>query len=184
MSVWLVVLILGGVGVVTLILFFYATFGLMFVFGAPWVPTSPKVARAMLELAGLKRNETLLDLGCGHGVISILAAKEIDAKGIGLDIHPGLVWWARWRALIRGVRHRTSFRRANLLKTTLPKVDVVSIYLLDGLMNELRDILVRDLNPGTRIVSHGFAFKDIEPHRTVRLDKKQLYLYQVQDLKR
>ena len=100
MSTWIVMMILGGVGVLTLILFLYASFGLMFVFGAPWVPTSPAVAREMLRAASVREGETVLDLGCGHGVISILAAREFGARGIGLDIHPGLIWWARWRALV------------------------------------------------------------------------------------
>ena len=174
-------MILGGVGVLTLILFLYASFGLMFVFGAPWVPTSPAVAREMLRAASVREGETVLDLGCGHGVISILAAREFGARGIGLDIHPGLIWWARWRALVRGVYRKTSFSRANLLKASLPKADVVTLYLLDGLMNEIREILVRDLEPDTRIVSHGFAFKGIEPRHTVNLKNKVVYLYHVQD---
>jgi len=175
---------LGGMGVLALVLFLYASFGLMFVFGAPWVPTSKKVARAMLKLAKVKKGDRVLDLGCGNGVISILAAKEFGAKSTGLDIHPGLIWWARWRAWIGGVKTRTQFKRANLLKITLPKADIVTVYLLEGLMGSVRPILVRDLDPKTCIVSHGFEFDGVQARQELSKQGKTVYLYKVKDLKK
>lgn len=169
-------------GVLALFLLLYASFGLMFVFGAPWVSTSNKVARAMLKFAAAKKGDVLLDLGCGNGAISILAAKEFGTESIGFDIHPGLIWWARLRAVFYGVAMKTTFRRANILKTTLPKADIITIYLLEALMDELRPLLVRDLDPLTHIVSHGFKFSGIEPLKGIKIDEAHVYLYQVNQL--
>src|SRR4029077_12275215 len=55
---------------------------------APYVPSSDKVVRAMLKLAGVNNNDIVYDLGCGDGRIVILAAKEFGAHGIGIDLNP------------------------------------------------------------------------------------------------
>ena len=55
---------------------------------APYVPSSDKVASAMLKLAGVSKSDIVYDLGCGDGRIVILAAKQYGAHGTGIDLNP------------------------------------------------------------------------------------------------
>ena len=58
------------------------------IFGAPTVYSSKKAVIDTLKLADLKKDELLIDLGCGNARVLILAAKEFGARGIGVDRSP------------------------------------------------------------------------------------------------
>jgi ubiquinone/menaquinone biosynthesis C-methylase UbiE len=51
------------------------------------------VAEDIVAQAGLKPGERVLDVACGTGVVSRLAAERVGAQGsvTGLDIHPGML---------------------------------------------------------------------------------------------
>jgi predicted RNA methylase len=51
-----------------------------------FVPTDLAVVNAMLALAGVTRDDIVDDLGCGDGRIVIAAAKELGARGVGVDL--------------------------------------------------------------------------------------------------
>ena len=54
--------------------------------GGPYVPTPQKVVEAMLDLAGVRANDFVMDLGSGDGRIVLTAATRNKARGIGVDI--------------------------------------------------------------------------------------------------
>ena len=60
----------------------------------------------MLALAGVGKNDLVVDLGCGDGRIPITAAKTYGARGIGVDIDPQRIAEANANAAAAG-RHRT-----------------------------------------------------------------------------
>lgn len=55
---------------------------------------------------GLKRDERVLDLGCGTGYTACLLAKGPGARVVGLDLRPKMLGWAKKRALKEGVADR------------------------------------------------------------------------------
>src|SRR5688572_31889950 len=54
----------------------------------PYVPTPQTVVDAMLDMAAVKKDDVVYDLGCGDGRIVITAAKKYGARGVGVDIDP------------------------------------------------------------------------------------------------
>ena len=56
----------------------------------PFVPSPQDVVDKMIELAGVKKGDTVYDLGSGDGRIVIAAAKK-GAKAVGFEIDPDLV---------------------------------------------------------------------------------------------
>ena len=75
---------------------------------APYVTTPPVVVNALLRLAGVKRGDTVYDLGCGDGRIVIAAAKQYGAHGMGIDINPDRIGEARANARKAGVEASSS----------------------------------------------------------------------------
>ena len=132
---------------------------------APYVPTPQEVVDRMLALAGVGKNDVVLDLGCGDGRIPITAAKAFGAKGIGVDIDPQRIAEANANAKAAGVSHLVTFKLEDAMTTDLSQATVVTLYLLSSSNLKLRPILTRQLKPGSRIVAHNFAMGDWEAEK-------------------
>jgi hypothetical protein len=61
------------------------------------------------------------------------------------------------------------FLEQDLFEADFRDATVVTLYLLPRLNLDLRPKLLRDLRPGTRVVSHDFDMAEWQPDQTVRL---------------
>ncbi len=134
-----------------------------------FVPTAPEAVAKMLEMAEVDKNDLVYDLGCGDGRIVIAAAKK-GARGVGIDIDPVRIQESKQNAEREGVTDRAKFIEADLFQTDLRPATVVTLYLLPELNLRLRPKLMRELKPGTPIVSHDFDMGDWQPERTEYVD--------------
>ena len=121
-----------------------------------YVPTPQPVVEAMLEVANVTKSDVVYDLGSGDGRILITAAKKYGARGVGIEINPALVKKATENAAAAGVSDRVRFVNENLFTADISQATVVTLYLLQSINERLRPKLVRELKPGTRVVSHVF----------------------------
>jgi SAM-dependent methyltransferase len=144
-----------------------------------YVPTRQPVVDAMLKLADVKGSDIVYDLGCGDGRIVITAAKEYGAKGKGIDIDPKRIKEAKENATEANVNDKVEFVLANLFESDVSEASVVILYLLNSLNLKLRPILLEQLKPGTRIVSHSFHMGDWEPEKKEVVDGATIYLWTV-----
>ena len=148
----------------------------------PFVATERRVARRMLEVAGVTSEDVVYDLGSGDGRIPIIAARDFGARGVGVEIDPELVAKSRERARAAGVADRVEFRQKDLFDADVRDATVVTLYLWPEINVKLRPKLLRQLDPGDRIVSHDFRMGDWEPDRTIDAGKDKtgtatLYLW-------
>jgi hypothetical protein len=146
----------------------------------PYVPTPQIVVNQMLELAKVSGDDVLYDLGSGDGRIPITAAQKYNVRrGTGVELNPELVEESRANAETAGVSDRVEFLQQDLFKTDLSKATVVTLYLLPDVNLELRSKLLRELKPGTRIVSHDFDMGEWKPEQVVNVqsDSRQHTLY-------
>ncbi|EKQ66875.1 ribosomal protein L11 methylase [Leptolyngbyaceae cyanobacterium JSC-12] len=144
-----------------------------------YVPTPPAVVNEMLRLADVKSTDLVYDLGSGDGRIVIAAAQQRGARGIGIDIDPQRIQEANENAQKAGVSDRVEFRQQDLFQTDFSDATVVTLYLLPELNVRLRPKLLRELKPGTRIVSHDFDMGDWKPDQVVQVDGKTVYYWVV-----
>ena len=131
----------------------------------PFITSPDNVTLEMLNAAGVKRGDYVIDLGSGDGRIVILAAKRFEATGLGVEIDPRLVEKSKANARDAGVADKAEFREQDLFKTDLTPATVVTMYLLPEFNLQLRPSLLA-LKPGTRIVSHDWDMGDWKPDRT------------------
>ncbi|UBF23564.1 class I SAM-dependent methyltransferase [Kovacikia minuta CCNUW1] len=136
----------------------------------PYEPTPYPVAEAMLELAKVTQDDVVYDLGSGDGRIIITAAQKFGARGVGIDINSQLVEESRENARKAGVSDRVQFLKQDLFKADVRQATVVTLYLLPKINLKLRPILLRQLKPGTRIVSHEHSMGDWKPDQIVKID--------------
>ncbi|MGH9579056.1 MAG: SAM-dependent methyltransferase, partial [Terriglobales bacterium] len=133
----------------------------------------------MLKMAAVSKKDTVYDLGCGDGRIVITAAQRYGARGVGIDIDPERVEEATANVRKAGVADRVKIIRGDLFEADISAATVVTLYLLTELNLKLRPKLLRDLNPGTRIVSHAFAMGDWKPERTADVSGTTVFLWRI-----
>jgi SAM-dependent methyltransferase len=137
----------------------------------PFVPSPMPVVERMLELARVKKDDVVYDLGSGDGRIVIHAAKKYGARGVGIDLDPKLVEQARKKAAEAGVSHLVEFRAQDALQADISEATVVTLYMFRWFNNAMRPKLER-LKPGSRVVAHDFDIDDWTPVKTEELSPK------------
>ena len=144
-----------------------------------FVPTPDEVVVEMLRLADVKATDIVYDLGSGDGRIVITAARRFGARGVGIDLDPKLVAQATKNAEQAGVAERVRFFEADIFEADISNATVVTLYLLTSINERLRPKLLRELKPGTRVVSHQFRMGDWRPDREIVVDYRPLFLWRV-----
>lgn len=140
-----------------------------------FVPTPPETVDEMLRQAHLKKGDVLYDLGSGDGRIPIAAAKQYGIRAVGIDIDPKLVEEAKETARREGVDNLVSFRNEDMFAADIRDATVVTLYLSNTLNVMMRPKLLRELKPGSLIISHDFRMGDWAPEKSIRVPWKNLY---------
>jgi len=145
-----------------------------------YVPTPQPVVEAMLDLAQVTSRDVVYDLGSGDGRIVVTAAKKYGARGVGIELDPKLVKKARENASAAGVAERVRFVTADLFSADIRPASVVTLYLLQSINERLRPKLVRELKPGTRVVSHVFNMgPEWPPEQTITIERSRVFLWSI-----
>ncbi|MFP4227456.1 MAG: methyltransferase domain-containing protein, partial [Salinivenus sp.] len=98
---------------------------------------------------------------------------------VGIEIQSDLVEKARANAEDAGVADRVEFREGDLFEADISDATVVTLYLLPDVNLKLRSKLFRELEPGTRIVSHDFDMEEWKPDTTIEVDGNRLFLWTI-----
>ena len=133
----------------------------------PYEPSSEGIVGTMLEIAHVGREDLVYDLGCGDGRIVIAAAQKTGARGVGVDLDPERVKESLANARKANVTDRVLFFQQDLFQTDIGKATVVMLYLWPEVNLKLRPKLLRELKPGTRVVSHSHNMGSWEPDQSV-----------------
>ncbi|MCX7962131.1 MAG: class I SAM-dependent methyltransferase [Burkholderiales bacterium] len=136
----------------------------------PYVPSPQSVVSDMLKLAEVGPKDFVIDLGSGDGRIVLTAAKVFGARGMGVEIKEELVALSNEAARQQGVADRVKFVNADLFKTDISQATVLTMYLLPNTVNMLKDKLLRELRPGTRVISHDYPLEGWIPEKYVQMD--------------
>lgn len=130
---------------------------------APFDPTPQEVVDRMLTLAGVKNGDLLYDLGSGDGRVLIAAAKRYGVKAVGFEVDPGLVKLANERIKQENLQHLVEVRHQDFTTADLSSASVVTLYLSYDGNHALKPLLLRQLQPGARVVSYTFDMGDWPP---------------------
>ncbi len=134
----------------------------------PFITTPDNITVAMLEIAGVGKQDYVIDLGSGDGRIVITAARRFGARGLGVELVADLVRQSRDNAAKAGVAARARFVEMDLFQADLSQATVITMYLLPEVNLQLRPRLLC-LKPGTRIVSHDWDMGDWRPEKMLTL---------------
>jgi ribosomal protein L11 methyltransferase len=119
-------------------------------FGTGTHPTTAMCLETLgvLDLAG----RSMLDFGCGSGVLAIAALKLGAAYATGVDLDPQALLATRENALRNGVESRLATQTP---AATVPVADYVIANILAGILIELRPVLTAAVADGGDLILSG-----------------------------
>ena len=134
-----------------------------------WIPTPDATLDKMLDMAGVTRDDYVIDLGSGDGRMVIAAAKR-GARAHGVEYNPELVVLSRRAAAIAGVADKATFSQGDMFEADISKATVIPLFLLPNHLNTLAAKFMR-LKPGARVVSNTYEIGGgWEPDESVRTE--------------
>lgn len=145
-------------------------------FNLIYVPTEEKVIEKMFEMGKVGKTDVVFDLGCGDGRIVAMACKKFGCSGVGVDLNPQRISECmetikKYQVEPFVEKFQLEYRLGNALtQPDLNKASVVMLYMLPEFMDLLKPIALKNLKPGSRIVSHDYRWRgdDWEPEMTVQ----------------
>ena len=137
-----------------------------------YIATPQDVVDKMLELAQVKKDDLVYDLGCGDGRIVVTAAKRFGCRAVGYDLDPRRVKESLENVQKNKVGHLVKIEQKDIFTLDLSKANVITLFLLSRL-NVMLIPQLEKLKPGSRIVSHTFAMEGVKPDKVVRLNSSE-----------
>jgi precorrin-6B methylase 2/LEA14-like dessication related protein len=133
-----------------------------------YVATPQDVVDKMLEMADVKKDDLVYDLGCGDGRIVVTAAKRYGCRAVGFDLDPKRVEESLQNVQKNNVGDLVKIEQKDIFTLDLSEADVITLFLLTSLNTKLVPQLEK-LKPGSRIVSHNFAMEGVKPDKVVKM---------------
>ena len=150
---------------------------------APFVASPQPVIEQMLNVAGLKKGETMFDLGCGDGRILVTAAKQYGASAVGVEMSAYLVKRALSEARAAGGGDKVKVIQGDMRNVDVSSAQVVALYLMTEANDLLQPKLEKELKPGARVVSLDFQFRNWKAARVQKVQSSHhnytIYLYEM-----
>jgi len=152
---------------------------------APAYPSPASVVDRMLTIAQVRPGEMVYDLGCGDGRIVIAAAQKFKARAVGIEIRRNIYLRTLARVAALGLSGQVQIVHGNALRYDLSPADVVTLYLLTSSNERLKPILLKELKPAARVVSHDFEIRGWKPVSVNRMVVEgrphMIYLYRMDE---
>ena len=117
-------------------------------------------ALCALEIEKLSGSKTLLDVGCGSGILSLIASRLGYLECKGIDIDSLAVEAARENALKNSINN-IEFTNEKLNQIN-KKYDVVVANILSSVLFDLKADLIRALKPGGTLVLSGILNEEVD----------------------
>jgi len=120
---------------------------------APWWQMPKETVREMCKLAKVTEKSVIYDLGSGTGNALIIAAKEFNATGIGVEIDPFRYAISKFNNKRYHTEKKVAFLKQNFFATPLSDATVIFMYLIPPALKRLTPKFLKEVKHGTMFVS-------------------------------
>ena len=145
-----------------------------------YVPTPPEVVDAMLTMAKVGKGDVIYDLGSGDGRIPITAVQKYGARrAVGIEIRQDLIKEAEANKANARVGNRVRFINADLFESDFRSATVITLFLGPHLNLKVMPKVLKEMRPGTRIVSHAFNIGRWQPEQKMEVSGRDIYLWRI-----
>lgn len=140
----------------------------------PYIATKHKFVSQVINFSGVKKGNTVVDLGSGDGRLLFEVAKR-GAFGIGYEINPFLILLSKLKRYLKGYDQEIKIINKSVWNADLKVADVILIYSLKTKMKKFEDFVYKNAPKGTRVLVNTNPFPNKKPIKRT----ENLYLYVV-----
>lgn len=108
------------------------------------------------------RNATVLDIGCGSGILSIAAAKLGADTVIGVDLDPAAVKVSKENVAQNGLIGFVEIRHGDLMEVITEKADIIVANIIADVIIQLSETVHRYIKPAGLFISSGIILSKKE----------------------
>jgi len=147
-----------------------------------FVPSPQDVVEKMLDMAAVKKDDVVCDLGCGDGRIVVTAATKYGCRGVGYDLNPKCVKLSQDAVAKAGIEKMVRIENKDIFTVDLSEVTVATLFLSPAINAKLAPQFAK-MKSGSRIVSHAFTMPGYAPDKTITVKSaddgisRKLYLW-------
>ena len=135
--------------------------------------TPQKVVDGCLAIVQPRKDELLVDLGCGDGRWLISAVRDYGCRAVGVEIDRDVAALATRNVKAAGLSDRVTVIHGDARRYDLAGVDIVVLYLFPELIEQLEPELFR----ASRVISYSHPIPHVTNQRLV-VAKQPVYLWQ------
>jgi len=143
-----------------------------------YFPSTRRIVDTIAEFAQIKDGDVAVDLGAGDGRVCIELARR-GAVCIGIERNPFLFWRASNKVAATEVEDRITLVKQDLNDYDLSGASVVVAFLSQTTTYPLKDKVLKETRPGTRVILVDHRFEDWEPEKMVTVQRIPVRLYVV-----
>lgn len=107
-------------------------------------------------------NSIVYDIGCGSGILSIIAAKLGAKKAIGVDIDEVAYRVSMSNAEINSVQNIVDIRHGNLMEVIKGKADIVVANIIADIIKILAKDITTFMKPNSKFIASGIILEKID----------------------
>ncbi len=147
---------------------------------SPWWVVGTRETREGLKLSKVTKDDIVYDLGSGDARVPIIATREFQAFGVGIEIDyvRHLTAWLNVRK--NKIADRVILKRENFFKSNISDATVVFVYLVPRVLEKLKPKFFSELKKGSRVLSYKYKIKVEKGIKLVKKDlQNQMYLYKI-----
>lgn len=138
----------------------------------PYFKTSRYRVETMVELANISPSDCVADLGSGDGRISIACAEK-GATVVGFELDPVLADLSEKEIKDRHLETFISVQRKNFWDEDLSGFNVICVYPMPDIMEDLEVKLMKELKSGAKVLLNYYPFPTLKP----AIQKNHIFLY-------
>jgi len=143
--------------------------------GVPYVPTTQKMAKRMVQIANIKKGQKVYDLGCGNGKILF----EAEKKGVictGYELICSVVWYVKLKKKIK--KSSIKIFCKDFFSEDISDADIIFCYLFPSVMDRIYKEKWNTLKKGTKLISNTFPLTDVKPTQQEETKDGKIFIYE------
>ncbi len=143
-------------------------------YGAPYVPIKSKELTQILETVKMPSRGLIIDLGCGDGRVLKQAVEMYGVRGIGYDVNPFVLAFARLRSR---TRQDITYYRKDIRNADLFQADVIFLFLFPKIIGELKTKFLHETKHDVIFISHAFKIPYLDDFTETVFEGKTFKTY-------